>query len=137
MPSQNGNVIQIQRVPSIHSRLPRRAEKGAIHVNTLYLLICIFLRLNIAPNGPSDGNEHPKAILDDVLIIEHNNWNVIQTAPSQSIPSHPHWGAEKGGLGVIKLGIPKYKISPPESAPIPPNYRNTVSKHPKCCFSRC
>jgi hypothetical protein len=42
-------------------------------VNVSYLAICTFLQLNIAPNGPNDENEHPEAILDDVLIIEHNN----------------------------------------------------------------
>jgi hypothetical protein len=79
-----------------------------MNVNVLYLPICIFLEPNIAPNGPNDENEHPEPILDDVLIIEHNNRNVIQSAPSQSIPSRPHWSAEKAALGVINLRLPKY-----------------------------
>ena len=45
-----------------------------------------------APNEPSSENEQPTAIIDNDLFIEY----VIQSAPTQSIPSRPHWHAEKG-----------------------------------------
>ena len=48
---------------------------------------------NTAPNEPSSESEHPTAIIDDILFIEY----VIQSAPTQSIPSRPHSHAEKGG----------------------------------------
>ena len=45
------------------------------------------------PNWPNSKNEHPAANNDDVLFIEH----IIQSILTQSIPSHPHLHAEKGG----------------------------------------
>jgi len=69
------------------------------------------------PNGPNSKNKRRTANIDSVLFIEH----VIQSPPTQSIPSRPHSNAEKGGQGVIILYLPKYKISPPQSTPNPPN----------------
>jgi hypothetical protein len=68
---------------------------------------------NTVPNGPNSEHKYPRVSIDDVLIIEH----VIQSAPSQSIPSRPHWRAEKGGKGIIKSYLPKYIFSLPQSAP--------------------
>jgi hypothetical protein len=87
----NGNVIQILQVPSIHSRHPRRAEKGGLHVNILYVPKYIFARENTAPNRPSSENEPPKAIIDDVLIIElvkNSSSKVPQPNPSCPAPVH-------------------------------------------------
>jgi hypothetical protein len=77
------------------------------------------------PNVPNSEREPQPAIIDELLFIVH----VIQTTPSQSIPSRPHSYAEKGGQGVIKYYLPKYKISPPKNPPHPAQKPETVSGH--------
>ena len=79
-------------MPSTHFRLPRRTEKGEIHVNILHPPKYFFYMQITPPNGPNSRNERPAANIDNVLFIEH----VIQSPPMQSILSRPRWHAEKG-----------------------------------------
>ena len=76
-------------MPSTHSRLPQCTEKGEIHVNILHPPKYIFLHANYPAQR---AQQRPAANIDIVLFIEH----VIQSPPMQSIPSRPHWHAEKG-----------------------------------------
>ena len=118
-------------MPSTHSRLPQSMEKGEIHVNILHPSKYIFLHANYCAQWAQQQKQAPRAAkIDNVLFIE----NVIQSPPTQSIPSRPHSNAEKGGQGVIILYPPKYKFSPPQSVPQPAQWRETVSSHPGRLF---
>jgi hypothetical protein len=107
-----GKAIQIYPLPSTHSRLPQHAEKAGIGENILRPAAYIFLCANYRAQQAQEQN---KANIDDVLFIEH----VIQSTPSQSIPSRPHSNAEKGGQGVIISYLPKYIFCLPQFAPQP------------------
>ena len=135
------NVIQIHPLQSIPPHPPWRADKCPIYVIKFPEPKYVLCPPKNAPRRAQKRetvSKHPRNavshVVDTYLQLPSN---VIQSAPSQSIPSRPHWGAQKGGLAVINLYLPKYIFSPPKSAPIPPNCQNTVSKHPECCFPQC